>query len=383
MLPRKFLLLVCALLSLSPGWAAAQETSPDATPAQVEDGEPPGEEAPTSPVISFHGYLSQAYAASDGLQIVGITKDGTADYRSAAVQIRADLSDQDAFIVQLSHERLGASPINAFRQDVEVDWLFYEHQFGDSAVKVGRVQIPFGIYNEVRDVGVLLPFFRPSLDFYGEGSFNSETVDGIVLSHSFKPWGSWSLAGDLYYGNFDFVSVDTEYFLSKASDTYGFELWLETPVPGLRLGAGGMRFQVRDTRKPADRALPWTVYHLSLEGQFGRFSTHAEYANFDAQPWPGARGRWETGYAHLGYALTDKITLNGQVEIVDFLIQGVFDGEFDDDKALGVNYAFQPNLVLKAEHHWNQGYHAENPLASLFGAPLDTRYWILSLSTSF
>ena len=50
------------------------------------------------------------------------------------------------------------SPFQVFQPDVALDWLFYEHRFADGAVKVGRVKIPFGIYNEVRDVGTLLAY---------------------------------------------------------------------------------------------------------------------------------------------------------------------------------------------------------------------------------
>jgi hypothetical protein len=311
--------------------------------------------------------------------MIGITEDGTMDYRTAALQIRADITDKDAFVVQLSHERLGQSPLMKFQEDVKLDWIFYEHAFGESAVKVGRVQIPFGIYNEVRDVGTILPFFRPSLDFYGEGSFNSETVDGIVLSHTFGPWGSWSLDGDVHYGNFEFVGTDYEYFRSEVRDSRGIELWLQTPLSGLRIGAGAMSFDVHDTRQPSNVNVPWSVYHVSLTGAFGRFVTNAEYSYWNEGKWD-----WETLYVHLGYAITDRITVNGQVDTANLTVEDIgFDDEADNDRTLGVNYAFRPDLVLKAEHHWNKGYYSENPLADIFAPPLRTRFWILSLSTSF
>jgi hypothetical protein len=364
-------LLACLLALLAAARAGAQEPAP-AEPVAAEEA------ASTGPRISIHGFLTQAYAASDGKQIIGITEDGTADYRSSALQIRADITEQDAFVVQLSHERLGNSPIREFREDVELDWIFYERRFGNSAVKVGRVQIPFGIYNEVRDVGTVLPFFRPSLDFYGEGTFNSETVDGIVLSHKFQPWGNWALDGDVHYGNFQFIISDTEFFLNDVRNSHGIELWLQTPLPGLRIGAGGIRYDVKDLRRASNPYVTWSVYHVSLAGKFGRFAANAEYSFWDEGPWT-----WETAYLHLGYGLTDKITVNGMIDTANLTVEGYFAGDFDDDKVLGVNYAFRPDLVLKAEHHWNKGYYLENPLPDILAATPKTRYWILSLSTSF
>ncbi len=366
---KRFLLLLGFLLAFAATRSARASETP---PSSAED-----EEA-TGPKISIHGFLSQAYARSNGNQIVGITEDGTADYRAAALQIRADITDKDAFVIQLSHERLGVSPAMDLKRDVELDWIFYQRIFGESAVKIGRVQIPFGMYNEVRDVGTILPFFRPSLDFYGEGTFNTETVDGIVLSHTFGPWGSWSLDGDLYYGSFHFIATDTEYFLSEAKGLRGFELWLQTPLPNLRIGAGAMHFDFHDTRGSSNLDSPWSVYHIGLTAAFGGFVMNAESAYWDEGPWT-----FKTVYAQLGYSVTDRITLNGQIEASEFKIENFFDGDYNREKTLGVNYAFRPDLVLKVEHHWNTGYYSENPLPDISQPPLETRFWILSLSTSF
>ncbi|HEV8579017.1 MAG TPA: hypothetical protein VGX68_08020 [Thermoanaerobaculia bacterium] len=357
----------CLLALFGAGGAAAQETSPDTAAASSQEEEASG------PKITIHGYLSQAYAATDGNQIAGIPEEGTADYRTAALQIRADLGEQDTFALQLSHERLGESALQAFQEDVALDWLFYERRFGNSAVKVGRVQIPFGIYNEVRDVGTLLPFYRPSTNFYGEGAYTSETVDGIVLSHTFELGDSWALDGDLHYGNWEFINRSGTFQKRKVRNSVGVELWLDTPVPGLRVGAGGMRY---DVLEPDGNR--WNTYHVSLEEEAGRFAAHVEYKKIDF-----VEGTYDAGYAHIGVHATDKVVVNGQYEYSNLNIDFFREGDFDDDTALGVNYVFRPDLVLKVEHHWNEGYTAEDPPQNFFAPKPETRYWIASLSTSF
>lgn len=135
--------------------------------------------------LSIHGYLSQAYAKSDGNQILGVDSEGTTDYRTAALLLRYEMSDFDSFVVQLSNERLGESPFGALREDVTFDWLFYERKIGGStALRVGKVPNPFGIYAELRDVGILLPFYRPPNSIYQE-FFLSETIDGVSVSRDF------------------------------------------------------------------------------------------------------------------------------------------------------------------------------------------------------
>src|SRR5262249_9505635 len=88
--------------------------------------EPSAEGAATADVlgskVSIHGYMSQAYAKTDGNEIAGITESGTADYRAAAIQVRAEITPQDSFAVQFSHERLGKTGLQAFQQDVALDW---------------------------------------------------------------------------------------------------------------------------------------------------------------------------------------------------------------------------------------------------------------------
>jgi hypothetical protein len=353
--------------------AGAQEEPP---PSE----EPAAEEEETGLKVGIHGYLTQAYAQSDGHQFFGITEDGTADYRTAALQIRADISSKDTFVVQFSHERFGESRIQEIKDDVELDWLFYEHRFGDTALKVGRIQIPFGIYNEVRDVGTLLPFYRPSHNFYGEVAYSSETVDGAVLSRKFSLGGEWRLETDLHYGDWEFVQSDFltgTYSASKVNDSKGVELWLDTPVSGLRFGLGGIRY---DIESPTGQVV-WQAYHISVAGDFDRFSFHGEYKDVDID-----FGHVLQGYVHLGVNLTSKISLNAQKDFGyfdDFV--GLPRTEFDDDRIAGINYAFNPSLVLKAEHHWNQGgfYLEDLPLDPTFTRVIDTRYWLVSLSTAF
>ncbi len=361
-----------AFVTVGPAWSVGLLAS-DPPPPETTEPEAATEDTAKGVQITFHGYLTQAYAKSDNGQILGIPEKGTADYRKAALQLRADLTSNDTFALQFAHERFGESVIQSFHSDVELDWLFYEHRWDDSSVKIGKVLIPFGIYNEVRDVGTLLPFYRPSANFYGEGAFTSETVDGIVLSHRFALGGPWQLASDVHYGNWEYINRSATFTKNKVRDSIGVELWLTTPIPGLRIGAGGIRY---DVLPPEGRR--WKTYHISAEGEFGRVVTHVEYKNIDF-----GTGTYEGGYGHLGFKVTDKITVNVQRDFANLNINFFRKGDFDDETALGVNYAIRPDLVVKLEHHWNQGYTAEVPTQNFFAPKVKINYSLVSLSTSF
>jgi len=337
----------------------------------------PAETTVSGPKITIHGFLSQAYTKSDGHQILGISDQGSADYRSAALQLRADISPSDIFIVQLSHERLGKSPVMSIKNDVELDWIFYEHRFGGSAVKVGRVQIPFGIYNEVLDVGTVLPLYRPPRNFYGETAYSAETVDGILLTHTVDLGRGWGLQGDVYFGDLQFPerNFTGKYVLSHAHDTRGAEVWLDTPLSGVRVGAGATGYEINSVISPGS----WKAKHLSVSAERERFDVHSEYKWVEI-----GTSQVELAYAQAGFHFTDKLKLNVQEELGYIDTPGQPRSRFDNDRAVGLNYAFNPGLVVKAEHHWTTGGFWLEDIADPFAASaVKTRFWILSLATSF
>ena len=205
--------------------------------------------------LSVHGFLTQAYATADFAKgqfpaphpdeiLLGIPEDGTTAYRNLALQFRYEMTPKDIFVVQFSSRALGDSVIEEVEDEIELDWAFYERRLADhTSLKVGRVKVPLGIFNEYRDVGTILPFYRPAYSFYREGSITSETVDGLDLSHTFNPGSDWSLELDVYFGEYELIEFapflsEQQAVLAKAKDVIGAQLWLNTPIYGLRFGAG-------------------------------------------------------------------------------------------------------------------------------------------------
>jgi len=190
--------------------------------------------------LQVHGYLSQGYARSfaelDGWQIFGVPQEGTTDYGNAALQFRYGFTTNDYVVLQLAHRRIGQSSLIFDEDDLTVDWAFYGRRFGNAEVRVGRIAIPSGIYNEIRDAGILLPFFRAPFNFYLEGSFTSETVDGAVASYYLDTGGPWSAEVAAYGGAFDIDdrTDDGSVWATqtvRATGAFGANLWVNTPVP--------------------------------------------------------------------------------------------------------------------------------------------------------
>jgi len=344
---------------------------------------------PAESKIAIHGYLTQAYARSEGHQILGIPEDGTSDYRTAALQLAYTISTKDKVVVQVSHERFGESQVRESKNDVELDWAFYEHRFTDqTSVRVGKVQTPLGIYNEIRDVGTILPFYRPPFNFYGEGAFTSETVDGFVVSHTFAPESAWSTEVDVFYGGYDLIEIDpvtARSEVGRVENNLGAQLWISTPIPGVRAGVGGSRFDLEDTllNAPGEDA-ELTMLHASIDGTFAsdRLRIRAERMTVDLPI-----GEYRAHYLHIGGRVSDKWVVNAQADF-GFLKLNIpqtpsFDDTFNRDYAIGVNYEARSDLVIKLENHWTRGFRVDGPVDLFFGEPIGARYAILSLSASF
>lgn len=338
--------------------------------------------------LEFHGYLTQAFAISDGAQFAGITEDGTAEYRTGALQLGYRMTEKDKFVIQLSHEVLGDSPSNDLRDDLELDWLFYQRSFSDAtSVKVGRAPLPIGIYNQVKDVGTVLPFFRPSSGVYGDGTWTSDTIDGVVFSHKFGVDSPWRLDADLYYGNWEGIESDTStqtFGVADANNAVGVQLWLNTPATGLRFGLGFNHTDVSGgVFQPGIKDGQENMY-FSIDGSFDRVTFRAEHYNKEFF----AEGYWKAYYAEILVKANSRLTIMASYEkdelkfTVPFF--ATFEGDWADDVAVGLNYKFRSDLVVKLEHHWHEGFDVEGqPVDAFFGEPIEVNYSILSLSTHF
>ncbi len=343
--------------------------------------------------LSIHAYLTQGAAKSDTGVVIGIPKDGTTDYRRVALLLRYAVTTHDRFVLQIANRELGMSPTQAFEPQVKLDWAFYEHQFGDIlTVRVGQAPIPIGIYNEIRYVGTLLPFYRAPFDMYQEGSYTSETIDGAVVSHTFLPNSPWHVETQAYAGTFHYVTFSSipdsitgvlAYIggRAQAQDVLGGQIWLSTPLDGLRVGGGGMRFTaIGNPFDPPTLKTPETTWQVSLDGTFDRFQVRSEYGVLKSGGFTQPRY-----YVQAGARVWGPITVNGQLEYEnkkDTEASNLEDIAFDRDHAIGVNYAVLSNIVVKLEGHFTKGYNYEMPISS-HGPPIDGRYAIASVSVAF
>lgn len=370
----------------------------------------------SSDKYQIHGFLTQGFAKSDSLPIVGIDDKGTANYRAAALQFRFMPTAKDAAVIQVANRHMGDSPVNRLENDLTLQWAYYQRRLPASLVaKVGRAPMPRGIYNEVRKVGTVLPFYRAPYNFYTE---SYETIDGGMLART-TPLGAWELETSAFGGvvNFRQASRSATYapkfamvngaptmvgvtpgpdsvmlVNERAKNTLGTQFWLTTPIQGLRFGAGATRFDLNAYQNLSGRngRSVASVVQGAVDGNFTRVQLRSEWEQFRVNEF-----LYTDHYVQGGVKLTSKLALNVQREQTNVhaaarpIIAGIPDDKtprtrvayrFGLDQAVGVNYAFRPDVIVKLEGHENTGRNYDRPVSS---SGETGKYVIASMALSF
>jgi hypothetical protein len=303
--------------------------------------------------LQFHASLDWGYGLSDGLPVFGVNHQGTTDYKTIAVQFRYLLDDKDQFVTQLLSLSLGTSPMAATQPAILPVWAYYQHKEGDWTFKVGRDPLPRGIYNEVRRIGTLLPFYRVGSDVYQE---TLEYIDGVVVSRRFDLGHDWAFEGNAFAGGTDLKallpsSTGVTVIQARLENVYGGQVWLNTPIKGLRAGAFVANYQV-----PGSGPSLTTLY--SLDGNFDHFFARGEYTEFSSK---GPKSDYTAWYGMGGIKLGEKVTLASQYMVANRYISfpapiAPLTVQLSTDVSEGIVYAPSANVALKFEVHRHEGY---------------------------
>lgn len=325
--------------------------------------------------VSIHGYVSQAYAVSQNHQIYGIPTGGTTDYRDLALQFRYDPNRRNAVVLQLRQQRFGESRKDS--DEIELDWAFYQRNFSRLSLKAGRIPLPLGIFNEAGGAAMTSPFFRPPNEFY-DRQYTSKTLDGALASLNLGGPRGWSFDVDGYLGEWVLDQWNNSAQL-EAKNAYGAQVWANTPLTGVRVGAGAYRC---DVDPPAGTTVDYVMVHASVEADLDRWRLSTEYlsGNLDAY------GTYRAAYAQVGYQFTPKLSAHARRSVarLNFPSAGHrADATLSDGFGVSVNYAVHPAILFKVEGHTNDGLLREDIPRNLYGAPSETRYFIASVVASF
>lgn len=347
-------------------------------------------------LLTVHGFYTQGYGSTNGEPTAGLTNQASANYHNATLQLFGRLTSNDNVVVQFNNQHIGSNGLGDSDNRFSVDWAYASHRFDNGiTVKAGKLPMPRGIYNEIREAGTVLPFYRAPILSYSEGY---QTVNGASVGRSFFVESQWELDATGYAGNWD--SNSQRYTASAPNDpiirtslydhTVGAQLWLSTPVEGLRLGLAGLGYHSAGTRINSDSITPSSdptrrAVVASVDGDFERFMVRSEVRH----QWYLERSTSQRDYyyAQAALKLPAGLSLNVQGEAQNQVRTNPVDSTTyhyvsAKDMAVGGRFAARSNLVFKLEHHWTYGRSIDRYVASTEETPRIS-YMLASASIGF
>lgn len=201
--------------------------------------------------LEIHGFISQGFLKSDRNNFYAQTEDGTSQFNEFGINFRTELTDRLSAGLQLFSRDLGQIGNN----NIEIDWAYGDYRWKDwLGVRAGLIKLPWGFYNETRDLDMLrTSIFLPSSLYAEEVRDAYNAMQGIDVYGSMYLESLGSINYQFVYGEQTIdpnsgmarsLGVDpiVEFSGIEVDDILGGSLEWNTPLDGLRLGGAVMQY---------------------------------------------------------------------------------------------------------------------------------------------
>ena len=229
--------------------------------------------------LEVHAFASQGFLLTSSNNYIDTnSKNGSFQFSEIGINFTKSLTDKLRFGVQFDAQDFGTNGNYNFK----ADWFYGDYRFTDwFGMRVGRVKIPFGLYNEINDVDsarvfVLLPqsvypiqnrdylLAQTGGEIYGyvrmgrAGALDYRAYSGTIYFSTNQPGSAYQIA-----------TINVPFLVG------GRLLW-ETPLEGLRVGGS-----VQTLRLDSDLAFQGKPLNIEIPATL--WVASAEYANHDLQ----------------------------------------------------------------------------------------------------
>ena len=204
-----------------------------------------------SDLLDFHAFISQGYLkTTDYNYLANDTKNGSFQFTEIGANVSINPFPRTRIAVQGFAFDVG----NVGQYDPFLDYALIEYTFSDQiGVRGGRIRRPSGIYNSIQDIDLARTFVLLPQGIYDARWRDwSAGLDGVDLFGSIQMNKAGSLSYEAYAG---YVSMADNGGVARYAENglppapvgefngidtapiFGGQLWWNTPVDGLRLGA--------------------------------------------------------------------------------------------------------------------------------------------------
>lgn len=204
--------------------------------------------------VDIHASISQGFLYTNENKWFGDTDDGTMDYNEFTINFSTELTDKLRAGLQFMSRDLGDYVNNELR----LDWANLDYAWKDGlSFRTGIIKMPFGLYNESRDIDAARVAVMLPQGFYSENIRElSSDIMGFSIYGALNSSSMGTLSYKLIYGGSD---VDNEGEIAAVFTTIGaFDEDSVTEIKLKNVTAGALNWQT-----PIDGLL------LNASGQYG------------------------------------------------------------------------------------------------------------------
>ncbi|WP_299199381.1 hypothetical protein [uncultured Amphritea sp.] len=272
--------------------------------------------------FSVNGFITQGVFYTDNNNVYGDSDNKPSfDFHEIGLNTAYRFAPELRGAVQVMSRQAG----EVDNGEPKLDYALLDYRFNDSVekavgVRVGRLKIPFGFYNETRDVAFTRPSIMLPQSLYFDQARDLElSIDGVILYSSLEVPGGW-LDLDLLYGSPQTdTNVEYAYFAfdapGKLNDSDGVMGRAIYSVDGGRIRVGLTGAEYRLGYKPGNDPTLWNELN---EGNLN-LSVLALSAQYNSENWSltGEYMLHELDWRELG----GVFTLNPVTTIESYYVQ--------------------------------------------------------------
>jgi hypothetical protein len=337
--------------------------------------------------FQVHGFLSQGYILTTNNNLFGSSeRGGSLDFTEIGVNASWVPRPNLQLAVQFLSRRAGEATENEPEFDFGLlDYTAVATEERRLGVRLGRVRLPFGLYNDTRDVAFTRPsIFLPQSIYFERSRELAISVDGIMFyGEERSAWGKLALElGPVLFRvaeeNSEIAILGRD-FPGELDNRWSFagRLTYSTPSEALRLAVTGLRLEAdynprfprlafpkelgpgKNLFKPLIFSAQYNAESWSLTGEYARRPIQQE----------GFSPAFDFDFVGESYYIQGIYRIDPRWEMVlryDVFFANVDDRDgtkfeaatgrpshlqFAKDWTVGVRYNITPSLMARAEYH--------------------------------
>lgn len=355
------------------------------------------------PPITVHGLASQGYLlSSDYNYLANDTKNGSFQYSEFGLNLSMNPFPHTRVAVQGYDFDVG----NVGQYDPFLDYALIEYTVNDEfGIRAGRIRKPGGIYNAIQDVDLARTFVLLPQGIYDSRWRDwSAGLDGGEIFGEIPLRKLGSLSYEVYAGQVEmeenggiarYVDGTGTSVVDTLDDSplYGGQVWWNTPVDGLRVGASfsymsNFGFTVSPAGAPSINIHSIgdsVTQQYSIEYLWRKWTFQAEFYTYDFTGHEYLMGNTfgSTGDNPDSWYGAVSYRINKHAQVGTYYSSFLDGGQFQNDIALSLRLDLTDWWIFKVEGHAINGTgllrdQQDNPHTS------DNSYWyMLAVKTTF